>query len=205
MKRMLSLLLFVMFLACSTGMMGQNKNHWRTSTEEVTYRKANKPLKRKKIKFTYSFEKNEEGEWAYIVVEGWVNKSTIVFTCRNDLVEAKEEKPEGKGWVSETDINFDGVPDLMIYLGLQAYGHVAGFYDAWVWNVEKACFDHVEIFDSIGEPLIDEENHCITSTGRDGPDNLVTQTFEWVNGELVLTKEETEKLGGDEEEEEEEN
>ena len=205
MKRMLSLLLFVMFLACSTSMMGQNKNHWRTSTEEVTYRKADKPLKRNKIKFTYSFEKNEEGEWAYIVVEGYVNKSTIAFTSRSNLVEPKQNKPDGDGWINERDINFDGVPDLLIYLGLQSWGQVATFYDAYVWNVEKACFDHVDIFDSIGEPLIDEENHCITSTGRDGPDHFTTQTYEWKDGELVLTKEVTEEADWVEEEEEAEN
>ena len=42
------------------------------------------------------FEKNEEGEWAYIVVEGYVNKSTIVFTSRSNLVEPKQNKPESK-------------------------------------------------------------------------------------------------------------
>jgi len=194
MKRILSLLTLLTLLACPASVMGQNKNYWRTSTEEVTYPKADKPLKRKKFKFTHSFERNEEGEWAYIVVEGWIDKKTIAFTCRNELVEAKAEKPDGEGWINETDINFDGVPDLMIYIGLRAYGHVASFYDAWVWNVEQARFDHVEIFSSIGEPMIDEENHCITSTGRDGPDDLVTQTFEWVDGELVLTKEVREKI-----------
>lgn len=208
MKRILSLLLFVMFLACSTSMMGQNKNYWRTSTEEVTYNKADKPLKREQFKFTYSFEKNEEDEWAYIVVEGWVNKKTIAFTSRTHLVEPQRHKPNGKGWIMEHDINFDGVPDLLIYMGLQAWGQVASFYDAYVWNVEKACFDYVEIFNSIGEPMIDHENHCITSTGRDGPDHFTTQTYEWKDGQLVLTKEVTEKIDWqdeDEEDEEEEN
>lgn len=186
------LLLTVLLSACGT--QTANQKDTSSSSEAVPYRKANRPLKRKNFKFTYSFAKNDEGNYAYIEVEGWIDKNTIAFTSRSELVEEKENMPDGEGWVTETDINFDGKPDLLIYLGLQAWGQVASFYDAYVWNETQHRFDHVDIFSSIGEPLIDSENHCITSTGRNGPDHLVTQKYEWKDGELVLTEEKTVEL-----------
>lgn len=194
MKKFFYLSLVMMILSYATNVMGQNINQQKTLSKVVSDQKAKKPFKRKDYKFRYSFSKDDEGQYAYINVEGWIKKKTLAFSCCCNLVEPKDKEPDGEGWISETDINFDGVPDLLIYIGLQAWGQVASFYDAYVWNVEKACFDHVDIYSSIGEPFIDNENHCITSTGRNGPDHFTTQTYEWKDGKLILTKEKTEKI-----------
>ena len=63
------------------------------------------------------------------------------------------------GDIEEPDINFDGIPDLIISLGAQnGYGTVV--YDGFVWNAKTKKFDWVDSFREIGNPEINasEEN-----------------------------------------------
>lgn len=145
--------------------------------------------------FVHRLEKDDEGRYNKIIVKGYVDGESPLLECEHDLVESMSERQvDGIGWVSEPDINFDGVPDLLIYLGLQAWGHVADFYDAYVWNVEGHCFEHVDGFDAIDNPCIDYEDKAISSSARSGPNELTMDTYRWKDGKLILAHRETAKI-----------
>lgn len=71
----------------------------------------------------------------------------------------------GFGDIVEDDINFDGIPDLMICLGpTNAFG---GFtYDGYAWDKELHTFVKIENFDEIMDPTFIKNDKTIIGTFR---------------------------------------
>ena len=93
----------------------------------------------------------------------------------------------GFGDIQEDDINFDGVPDLMICLGpTNSFG---GFtYDGYIWDSQEHKFVHVENFRDILDPMYFPDKNQIQGTLRID-NHYWTTLHEWQNGKLVLIKE----------------
>ena len=85
-------------------------------------------------------------------------------------------------WVTEEDINFDGIPDLMVFLGLTI--HTQSIYKAFVWNPVTRQFYYVKEFEDIQEPDFDRKAKTITSVARD-VDIVYVDTYKWKNGILT--------------------
>ena len=92
------------------------------------------------------------------------------------------EMEETLNWIDEKDINFDGIPDLMVYLGETHNAH--SLYKAFVWNPITRRFYDVKAFQEIQEPEFDSEAKTITSRARDAG-MLYTDTYKWKNGKLT--------------------
>ena len=92
------------------------------------------------------------------------------------------EMEETLNWIDEKDINFDGIPDLMVYLGVTH--NAQSLYKAFVWNPITRQFYDVEAFQEIQEPDFDSKAKTITSRARDAG-ILYTDTFKWKNGKLT--------------------
>lgn len=93
------------------------------------------------------------------------------------------------GEIDEEDINFDGIPDVQIWLGNQNWwGNV--LYEGFVWNKEKGCFDWVEKYHEIYSPSVYKDSLCIIGDDYFSFEGFYTATFtkyQWINGELVET------------------
>ncbi len=98
----------------------------------------------------------------------------------------------GFGDIVEDDINFDGIPDLMICLGpTNAFG---GFtYDGYVWDNQLHKFIKIENFNEIMDPAyVPSENKIIGTFRIDN--NYWTSVYQWQNGKLVLIDESIETI-----------
>ncbi len=160
------------------------------------------PPQRDEFRFVASFTKNSDGQYDWIMVKGYVgNDESPYFEQDHWLIEPLDEDPsaEQEKWINDkTDINFDGTPDLLIYLGLNAVGRVSEFYDAYIWNTEGMYFENVKGFDGIANPDIDARTKSITSVYRSGANEITEEIYKWKNGKLELTKTSTEKISDDE-------
>ena len=160
------------------------------------------PPQRNEFRFVASFAKNSDGRYDRIMVKGFVgNDESPFFEQDHWLIEPLDENPsaEQEKWINDkTDINFDGTPDLLIYLGLNAVGRVSEFYDAYIWNTEGMYFERVKGFDVIANPDIDARTKSISSVYRSGANEITEEIYKWKNGKLELTKTSTEKISDDE-------
>ena len=142
--------------------------------------------------FHHSFTKDNDGWLQQIKVEVWADGKPAEWVIESDLSGAFDAYQEANlQWVTEEDINFDGIPDLMVFTGLGGRGVTQSLYDVWVWNPDTRDFYKVEEFDMIQEPDIDSSKKEIISRSRD-VDAFYLETYKWKNGKLVKVK--TKKL-----------
>ena len=92
----------------------------------------------------------------------------------------------GFGDIVEDDINFDGIPDLMICLGpTNAFG---GFtYDGYAWNPKLHKFVRIENFDEIMDPTFVKKDKTIVGTFR-VDNNYEFSTYKLKKNKAVLIK-----------------
>ncbi len=155
---------------------------------------------REDYRFDVSFGTDSEGYIGRIFVKAYTPQSDEpAMEFERDLVERLAEAPspeEAARWVNDTtDINFDGIPDLMVYIGLNAVGRVSEYYDGFVWNDEEKCFAMVLDFDLISNPVIHPDTKTITSTARTDAVEITTWTYAWVDGYLEIIDETTSTFG----------
>ena len=141
--------------------------------------------KREAWKFGYHVynQENDDSEW--------VNTIRVCFTVNEkDSPLSFEERLNGAftsdqeeqiEWVSESDINFDGIPDVMVYLGLTPSAQ--SLYKAFVWNPVTRQFYPVSAFDEIQEPSFDSTEKTITSVARSYTKAYI-DVYKWKNGTL---------------------
>lgn len=146
--------------------------------------------KREAWTFKHRFDKDKDGYLTDIHVDGFVDGQPTDFHVDESLIGAFDDYQEKNlSWVTYDDINFDGIPDLLVYVGLTH--HAQSLYKAFVWNNDTRQFYPVDAFDEIQEPDFDSRAKTVTSRSRD-LDILYVETFKWKNG--ILTKVSTKKL-----------
>lgn len=153
-------------------------------------------IERSDYSFTTSLVKNEKGLVSAVNVEGLIyNGTKSHFQCRCELIQEYEASDLADvNWIGEEDINFDGIPDLMIYIGTNAVGRVSEFFDAYVWDDEKHCFEQVVGFTEIANPQVDAEFKRITSTYRSDANEFTICTYQFNGNKLVRIREEIEPI-----------
>ena len=161
---------------------------------------AVKVAEREDYRFDVSFGTDSEGYIGRIFVKGYTSQSDEpAMEFERDLVERLAEAPsaeEAARWMDErTDINFDGIPDLMVFIGRNCVGRVSEYYEGFVWNDEDKCFNMVLDFDLISNPVVHPDTKTITSSARTDAVEITTWTYAWVDGYLEIIDETTSTFG----------
>lgn len=129
---------------------------------------------------------DEDGDSVVDSIITYVTNKKGTYTLVSHPQPLNPEQWTGFGDIVEDDINFDGIPDLMICLGpINAFG---GFtYDGYVWNPKRNKFIQVEDFDLIMAPEFDKKHKTITGTYR--VDNeFEVSTYKLKNNKALLIK-----------------
>lgn len=131
---------------------------------------------------------NEDHDIEAITI-GYLLPNGKTGMLKAELMFPQSEESFTGGEIHHEDINFDGIPDLQVSLGvINGYGSFV--YEGYIWNSKKQVFTIVENYCEIinAEPVPEEK--CIHGANR--VDNDITFTkWEWKNGRLVKVTEET--------------
>ena len=139
--------------------------------------------KREAWHFKHHFIKDDDGWLRTICVDTFVGSQKDELSIEEPLCGAFDDYQEKNlTWITEDDINFDGIPDLMVYTGLTI--HAQSMYKAYVWNPATRRFYYVEAFEDMVEPNIDMQAKAIVCYTREA-DCVYTDTFRWKNGKLT--------------------
>ena len=146
---------------------------------------------RQQYRFECQFIKAENKEYDSIVVKGYKD-GKVAFECRHQLIDyVSAENAAGMPWINDTvDINFDGIPDLEVYLGCYTRGQVAELYAGYVWTPQQK-FEEVEEWKDLFNPEIHPEDKTVTANYRSDANERTYDTYKWTDGnklELVNTR-----------------
>ena len=158
---------------------------------------------REDYSFEVSFITGDLGYIDQVIVKGYTpfdESPCLEYVHR--LVDRLENAPSPEDaaiWVDDkTDINFDGIPDLLIFLGRNCVGRIEEFYAAYVWDEEYKSFALVPDFDEIGNPVFHPDSKTITSTVRTNAAEKTTRTYVWDGWQLEIIDEKISNLFDDE-------
>ena len=148
---------------------------------------------RKQYRFEHQFIKAENEEYDSIVVKGYKG-GKVAFECRHQLIDyVSAENAADMVWINDTtDINFDDIPDLQVYLGCYTRGQVAELYAGYVWTPQQK-FEEVEVWKDLFNPEINPEDKTVTANYRSDANERTYDTYKWTDGnklELINTRKE---------------
>ena len=148
---------------------------------------------RQEVYFSYELIKADGGDdFGSIVVKGFKgDDERPFFECRHELVaNVSDLSATDVQWVKDAeDINFDGIPDLQIFLWYYTRGQVAEMYAAYVWTPENG-FEEVKQWADLCNPQIHPENKTVTENYRSDINERTFNTYKWSDGnqlELIGT------------------
>lgn len=147
---------------------------------------AQPQYERKDFTFKTTKVKNADGDISEVTF-GTYAKGKLVKEYTFELsAPLSEDMAELIGTYYEEDLNFDGYPDVDVYMGY--YGGFANNtqHEALLWDQQHHCFVYPEGYAGIGEPMLDAEKKCITTTLSEGPDKRVTSYYRWQGHQLQL-------------------
>ena len=151
--------------------------------------------KREAYSFKVRYEKDENGLYD-VIVDCYANGEKTEPEIREYMNYTLDgENLDQFGYVTEKDINFDGIPDLIVNTGMTT--HAQNTQVAYVWNPVTLQFYRVEAFENMVEPSFDEEQKEISTVVRDGYEYVVYETYKWKNGVLKQVSSKREKLFDD--------
>lgn len=135
--------------------------------------------------FTFKTTKvtNGDGELSHVKVGAYVGKKLILEKTYEMVPALSEGLAQHVGTISEEDLNFDGYPDVDIYLGYMGGFANNTWHEALLWDQKQHGFVEAEGY-NIGEPMTVPEKKYIYNVLSAGPDHRVSTYYRWKGNKL---------------------
>ncbi|MBQ9397325.1 MAG: hypothetical protein IJU08_02380 [Bacteroidales bacterium] len=135
----------------------------------------------------FEYDDNDQVEW--LKLECRKGEMTQDFGFEFNWSKDKEILVgEGSGEVSEDDINGDGWPDVVVFLGNFGVLSPLYFYGACIWNPDDESFVQVKEYEEIpnAEPCQLDGKPAIKSVAEGLDGEVSTDYYVWEGRKLVL-------------------
>lgn len=184
MKKLFLFALTAIMFSCGNKPANNNESVADVATDSTEVA-ASEPSARDGYTFETSFRKDENGQCDALILTSKKGEKTQEFVCEFNWPKDKDLLGES-GTIEEEDINFDGIPDVVVCLGDFGVGDSYFFYDALVWNNNDNCFEQVEEYSGIANPVIDTEKKMIVSEYTNLEGSTYREEYAWKDGKLTM-------------------
>ncbi len=178
-----------MMMACGTKPAGNNEtveaDSTSTETQEEVVVPSNEPSIRETCSFSTKFRKDENGQCDALIITCKSDEKTQEFTCEFNWAK-DEELLGGAGEYEEVDLNFDGYPDLLVYLGNFGVGSPLDFYAAFIWDGSTAEFKQAKELDEVVNIVVDKEKKVLVSEYSTMVGDNYHEVYAWKDGKFEL-------------------
>ena len=147
--------------------------------------------------FNTSFRKDENDQCDAIVLNCQSGEKSQQFVCEFIWPKGMDFLG-GAGEIEEEDINFDGIPDVQLYLGSFSIDSPMEYYAAFVWDETSQSFKEVEAYAGLPNPTIDAEKQRIVSAYHDLSGAYNESIYGWKDGTMTLIGSRVEEAEEDE-------
>ena len=158
---------------------------------ETTATSTDEPSLRECTSFSTKFRKDENGQVDAIILTCDIDNKKQEFTC-----EFNWPKDEGlldeAGEIEEVDVNFDGVPDVMMTLGdfgVNPELFPTIFYGVFIWNEATGEFEQSTALEDKPNLVLDAEKKLIISNYETVVGDHYHEEYAWEDGKLKLVEE----------------
>ena len=146
---------------------------------------AQPKYERKDFTFKATKVKDGDGNISEITFGTYAGGKLIKEYTFELSVPLSEDLAATVGRYSEEDINFDGYPDVEVYLGYYGGFSTNTQQEALLWDQAQHQFVYPEGYAGNGELMPDEDNKYLVHTGSAGPDERYTSYYRWHGHKLV--------------------
>lgn len=143
--------------------------------------------------FTERYINYQDGNnmWSF---DPWIRVTDGSKVCKL-RVEEKEEIAEFGSFRSDhmslTDINFDGVKDIVLARG--GFGNqMLGLDFGWIWNRDSGVYEYSPTYSKIANASVDQEHQIVRSFWRNSAGSHSWAIYRYVDGAFVKQSELTE-------------
>ena len=147
---------------------------------------SSRQYERGEVTFKTDKIKDANGEVSHVRIGAYVGNDIVKEETYELMPPLSVKMAEHIGTVSEEDINFDGYPDVDIYLGYMGAFANNTQHEGWLWDQSSHRFVEAEGYAGIGEPMCDHERKYISTVLSAGPEHRVTSYYRWQGNELQL-------------------
>lgn len=138
--------------------------------------------------FTERYLEYQEGK----ITNMWSFNPWLRVTDGFKVYELRVEEEEGENafgsfrsdHMSLTDINFDGVKDIVLASG--GFGNQMLSYDfGWIWNRNRGVYEYSPTYSRIANASVDQEHQIVRSVWRNSAGSHSWAIYRYVDGEFV--------------------
>lgn len=189
MKKILLIVMTGMMMACGNKPAGNSESVEDStsvaSQEEEVVAPSKEPSIRETCSFSTQFRKDENGQCDALIISCRSDKMTQEFTCEFNWAK-DEEFLGGSGEYEEVDLNFDGVPDLLVYLGNFGINSPLEFYAAFIWDETIAEFKQAKELEHVVNIVVDKEKKVLVSEYSTMVGDDYHEVYAWKDGKFEM-------------------
>ena len=191
MKKLFLMAITGIMMACGNKPVSNNgtvEDSTSVETQDKVVATSSEPSIRETCSFSTKFRKDDEGQCDALILTINSCQDPQEFTCEFNWPKDEEYLGDA-GEIEEVDLNFDGVPDLLVTLGdfgVNPDLYPLMCYAVFIWNDDEGKFTQAKELEEVNNIEVDKEKKVLVSEWMTAVGDVYHQVYAWKNGKFEM-------------------